>query len=42
MTLSDIEIQTDMAAGRLVPNGEPTQVGPACYELRMGRVYYDL
>ena len=31
-----------MAAGRLVHNGDQEQLGPACYELRMGRIYYDL
>src|SRR5947207_9866416 len=40
--LTDGEIGAEMAAGRLVRNGEQTQIGPACYELRMGRVYYDL
>src|ERR1700730_221123 len=31
-----------MAAVQLVRNGETAQLGPACYELRMGRIYYDL
>lgn len=31
-----------MAKGELVRNGTTTQLGPACYELRMGTVYYDL
>jgi dCTP deaminase len=31
-----------MAAGELVRNGSPNRIGPACYELRMGNVYYDL
>lgn len=31
-----------MAAGELVRNGSNAQLGPACYELRMGNVYYDL
>lgn len=42
MNLTDGEIAAEMAAGRLVRNGEPAQLGPACYELRMGRIYYDL
>ena len=42
MNLTDGEIAAEMAAGRLVRNGEPAQLGPACYELRMGLIYYDL
>jgi dCTP deaminase len=42
MNLTDGDIAAEMAAGRLVRNGEPGQLGPACYELRMGRIYYDL
>jgi dCTP deaminase len=42
MNLTDGEIAAEMAAGRLVRNGEPAQLGPACYELRMGQIYYDL
>lgn len=41
-TLSDIEIESGMAKGELVKNGAAKQLGPACYELRMGNVYYDL
>jgi dCTP deaminase len=41
-TLSDTDIATEMAAGNLVHGGEKSQIGPACYELRMGTVYYDL
>lgn len=41
-TLSDFEIEARMAKGELVRNGSTTQLGPACYELRMGTVYYDL
>ena len=41
-TLSDGEIKTDMQQGRLVRNGEPSQAAGACYELRLGDVYYDL
>jgi dCTP deaminase len=40
--LTDGEIGAEMVAGRLIRNGDQTQVGPACYEARMGRVYYDL
>ena len=42
MNLTDGEIAAEMAAGRLVRNGELVQLGPACYELRMGQIYYDL
>ncbi len=42
-TLSDVEIEACMAKGELVTrNKSTTQLGPACYELRMGNVYYDL
>jgi dCTP deaminase len=41
-TLSDVDIRAHIARGELVRNSTPTQVGPACYELRMGTVYYDL
>jgi dCTP deaminase len=40
--LTDGEIGAEMEAGRLIRNGKKTQLGPACYELRMGRAYYDL
>lgn len=42
MNLTDGEIAAEMAYGRLVRNADPAQLGPACYELRMGSVYYDL
>ena len=42
MNLTDAEIEEARAAGQLVRNGETAQLGPACYELRMGRIYYDL
>jgi dCTP deaminase len=42
VNLTDAEIEEAMAAGQLVRNGETAQLGPACYELRMGRIYYDL
>lgn len=41
-TLSDIDIEKFMENGELVKNGSTNQLGPACYELRMGHVYYDL
>jgi len=40
--LTDGEIGAEMLAGRLIRNGQQTQIGPACYELRMGQIYYDL
>lgn len=40
--LSDDEIRGRLALGELVLGGDSAQVGPACYELRMGSVYYDL
>jgi dCTP deaminase len=41
-TLSDSTIRNRISNGELVHNGVMSQVGPACYELRMGDVYYDL
>jgi dCTP deaminase len=41
-TLSDIEIGAEMARGQLIRNGDDRQVAGACYELRLGNVYYDL
>lgn len=41
-TLSDLDIKTRMDAGYLVRGGTPAQIGPSCYELRMGQIYYDL
>jgi dCTP deaminase len=41
-TLSDSAIRNLMSTGGLISNGQITQVGPACYELRLGDVYYDL
>ncbi|MHB8057446.1 MAG: dCTP deaminase domain-containing protein [Desulfuromonadaceae bacterium] len=40
--LSDVEIKGMMKAGELIIDGEITCVGPSCYEIRMGDVYYDL
>jgi dCTP deaminase len=41
-TLSDADIEQYIANGNLVRGGSNAQIGPACYELRMGGVYYDL
>jgi dCTP deaminase len=41
-TLSDGDIASRMDNGDLVRGGTTAQIGPACYELRMGSVYYDL
>lgn len=41
-TLTDVEICNEMKEGRLVKNGDVNQVSGACYELRLGNVYYDL
>lgn len=41
-TLTDTEIIAEMQLGRLVSNGDAGQVAGACYELRLGNVYYDL
>lgn len=41
-TLSDTDIRTKIDAGSLVRGGSAAQIGPACYELRMGSIYYDL
>jgi dCTP deaminase len=42
MTLSDADISAAMARGQLIKNGDAGQVSGACYELRLGNVYYDL
>jgi dCTP deaminase len=41
-TLAHSEIKAAMDRGKLIRDGTVTQVGPACYELRMGKIYYDL
>ena len=41
-TLADKEIEARMEAGHLIINGSSKQIGPACYELRMSEIYYDL
>jgi len=42
VTLSDSDIENEMVKNNLIVGGEPSHIGPACYELRMGSVYYDL
>lgn len=42
MNLNDSFIESEIAAGRLVTNAAPGAAAGACYELRMGNVYYDL
>jgi len=41
-TLSDSEIAAEINANRLIRNGDTARLAGACYELRMGNVYYDL
>lgn len=41
-TLSDNEIDAEITAGRLIRNSDPNMLDGACYELRLGSVYYDL
>jgi dCTP deaminase len=41
-TLSNNEILAKMKTGELVKGGDEKQIGPACYELRIGSIYYDL
>jgi dCTP deaminase len=41
-TLSDADISAEMALGRLIKKGDARQLAGACYELRLGDVYYDL
>ncbi|WP_137935552.1 dCTP deaminase domain-containing protein [Mesorhizobium comanense] len=41
-TLSDVDIATEIQAQRLVRNADLRGLAGACYELRMGTVYYDL
>lgn len=42
MTLNDGDIEAEIAAGRLIENAAVGGSAGACYELRMGAVYYDL
>jgi dCTP deaminase len=41
-TLNDVDIRVEMRAGRLILKGDDSCLSGACYELRMGNVYYDL
>jgi dCTP deaminase len=41
-TLSDREIAAEIRAQRLVRNADLGRLAGACYELRMGNIYYDL
>lgn len=41
-TLTDGEIRAEIDSGRLIRNAEANSLAGACYELRMGSVYYDL
>jgi dCTP deaminase len=41
-TLNDSDILQAMSGRSLVRNGDRTKVAGACYELRLGNVYYDL
>ena len=41
-TLTDKEIRLAIENGHLVHDGELSQASGACYELRLGDVYYDL
>jgi dCTP deaminase len=40
--LNDRDILEAMAGGNLIRNGDAAQAVGACYELRMGNIYYDL
>ena len=42
MTLIDSEIAREISSGNLILNADKDRIGPACYELRMGPIYYDL
>lgn len=41
-TLSDKDINERMANNDLIRGGDKSRIGPACYELSMGDIYYDL
>jgi dCTP deaminase len=41
-TLNDTDIANEVSQQRLILNANTNGVGGACYELRMGNVYYDL
>lgn len=40
--LSNVEIEERITENELVIGGDVSHIGPACYELRMGAIYYDL
>lgn len=42
MTLSDVEIATEIKTNQLITKADMQGLSGACYELRMGSVYYDL
>lgn len=42
VTLNDTEIRSEFDAGRLIRNPSHSGAAGACYELRMGNIYYDL
>lgn len=41
-TLSDVDIAREIEFGRLVLKADANRLAGACYELRLGNVYYDL
>ena len=41
-TLSDVDISAEIQARGLIRGADPGRLAGACYELRMGNVYYDL
>lgn len=41
-TLNDTDISQEIGQGRLILNADTQRLAGACYELRMGSVYYDL
>lgn len=41
-TLNDKQIKIEILNGNLIKNGDNHQISGACYELRLGNVYYDL
>ena len=41
-TLSDVDIENEINAQRLIRGADISRLAGACYELRLGNVYYDL
>ncbi len=41
-TLSDVDIGAEIQGRGLIRGADPVRFAGACYELRMGNVYYDL